>query len=185
MELVRHCTAERPVVCGAYRRRNEIEDYPIRWEPHPELSKDGIDKIWKDEEGWLMTNRVPTGFLCIRRNIVEEMAEKAFKLQFKKEGEVPKLFYTYIEDGTGRFIGEDFAWCDDYIKQYGQFISCWPDFDFVHGGYPCNYEKWMGKNVILFDDGGGAVRKTIGGPKEDGSRKPGVELLDPHDGAEQ
>ncbi len=183
-ELVRHCTAERPVVCGAYRRRNDIEDYPIRWEPHPELSKDGVDKIWKDDKGWLMTNRVPTGFLCIRRNIIEEMAEKSFKLNFKKEGMVPRLFYTKL-DKDGRFIGEDFAWCDDYLEQYpGKWISCWPDFNFVHGGYPCNYEKWMSKNQILFDDGGKAIRKTIGGSrKEDGSRKPQKELLDTHDGA--
>ena len=146
VELVRHCTAERPVVAGAYRRRQEPEDYPIMWAPHPELSKDGIEKLWFDEQGFLMCNRVATGFLCIRRNIIEEMAEEADKVQVHNFPELPRLFYTFVND-EGRFVGEDFAWCDDYIKKYDQKISVWPDFDFRHGGLDGNYQKWIAKNV--------------------------------------
>lgn len=177
-ELVRHTTEDRPVTCGAYRRRNEIEDYPVRWTPHPELSKDGIDKLWFDDDGWLMTNRVPTGFLCIRRNILEEMAKEADILSFKKEGFVPKLFYTKLEsDHDGfKFIGEDFSWCDDYIAKYGKDISCWPDFDFVHGGYECNYQKWMAKNAGQFKEGGMAIRQTLGA-RDEVDRKGVPELL--------
>ena len=98
VELVRHCTEDRPVVAGAYRRRQEPEDYPIVWSAHPELSEDGIDKLWYDEQGFLMCNRVATGFLCIRRNIIEEMAAEADKVQVHNFPELPRLFYTFVND---------------------------------------------------------------------------------------
>jgi hypothetical protein len=149
-EVVRHCTEDRPVVAGAYRRRNEIEDYPVRWTPHPELSRDGIDKLWYDDAGFLMCNRVPTGFLCIRRNIIEEMNDDMIKMMLKGHGEVRRFFYTYIDEHD-RFVGEDFAWCDEYTKKYGKQISVWPDFDFVHGGYKGNYQKWICDHATGFD----------------------------------
>lgn len=160
VEVIRHCTEDRPVVAGMYRRRQEPEDYPVRWTPHPELSKDGIDKLWYDDEGFLMCNRVPTGFLCIRREVIEEMAKEAPKLAIKGHGLVPRLFYTFVDEKQ-RFVGEDFAWCDDYLKKYGKQISVWPDFDFTHGGFKCNYQKWISKNVVYpgEKEGGVAVRK--------------------------
>lgn len=161
IELIRHCTDDRPVVAGVYRKRQDPEEYPCRWVPHPELSKDGIDKLWFDDEGWLQTNRVPTGFLCIKRHILEEMAEKAPKMNLKGHGEVPRLFYTYINE-KNQFIGEDFAFCDDYVKQYGKNISVWTDFDFVHDGWKGNYQHWIKKHAVGFDDDGHAIRKTVG-----------------------
>jgi len=150
VEVVRHCTAERPVVAGAYRRRQDPESYPLRWVPDPDLMDDGIEKLWYDKAGFLMCDRVPTGFLCIRRNIVESMAAKAEKIQLTDFPDVPKLFYTYIDDET-RFVGEDFAWCDDYKKQYGKPISVWADFDFIHAGYECNYQRWIVDNAVMVD----------------------------------
>ena len=195
-ELVKHTTAERPVTCGAYCRRNEIEDYPIRWEPHPELSADGVEKLWFDDDGWLMTNRVPTGFLCIRRNIIEEMAAEAEIMSFKTEGYVPKLFYTKLEEVPGetprpawskdnkkiatKFIGEDFTWCDDYMAKYKQPISCWPDFDFKHGGYKCNYQHWLAKNAAKFEDGSYGVRASNSDVIDDKHANKMVELVDVH-----
>ena len=26
-------------------------------------------------------------------------------------------------------------------------IWAWPDFDFMHGGYECNYQQWLAKSV--------------------------------------
>ncbi len=146
VNLILHCTEDRPVVAGAYRRRQEPEEYPIVWTPEPELSKDGIDKLWLSDDGWLQCKRVATGFLCIRRNILEEMAAEAQKLILHNVGPVPRLFYTELDD-QGRFIGEDFVWCDDYLKKYGKNIEVWCDFDFVHGGLEGNYAKWIEKEI--------------------------------------
>jgi hypothetical protein len=160
VEVVRHCTEDRPVIAGVYPKRQDIEEYPVRWTPHPELSQNGIDRLWYDEQGFLMCNRVPTGFLCIRRNVLEEMSAEAPIMEIKGHGKVPRLFYTYINE-QNQFIGEDFAWCDDYVKRYGKQISVWPDFDFVHGGIKGNYQRWISKHAVNVDDDGYAVRKTI------------------------
>lgn len=93
-----------------------------------------------------MAKRVATGFLCIHRSVVEAMAEKADKIKVAGQSPIPKLFYTRIDE-ENRFVGEDFCWCDDYLEQYGEQIWVWPDFDFVHGGYKCNYQKWLSKEI--------------------------------------
>ena len=150
-ELVRNCTPERPVVAGAYRRRNaDVEDYPIVWAPHPDMKgENGEDTLWLDDDDWLQADRVATGFLCIRREILEEMAADADKIIVQNQAPIPRLFYTYIDD-EGRFVGEDFAWCTDYVNRYKKKISVWTDFDFEHGKLPCNYAKWLRREVEKF-----------------------------------
>jgi hypothetical protein len=94
-----------------------------------------------------MANRVPTGFLCISRKVIEEMAAEARQLDIHgQDGPVPELFYTKIGDDN-RFIGEDYAFCDDYVKKYGKPIHVWPDIDFSHGKYDCNYLTYLEKKV--------------------------------------
>lgn len=135
--------AGKPVVAGAYRRRQENEDYPIRHMENPELGG-----LWLKDD-WLQCDRVATGFLCIERSVVEQMAEKALKMQIHGQPLTPQLFYTKIDE-ENRFVGEDFCWCDDYMEQFNRPIEVWTDFDFVHGGYQCNYNKWLAKEVEAY-----------------------------------
>ena len=144
VSLIANCDEDRPVVAGAYRRRQEPEDYPIKWAPEPGHDE-GDDRLWLID-GWMQCNRVATGFLCIRRNILEEMAKDAPRMNIANHEPIPRLFYTYL-DKDGRFIGEDFAWCDDYVKRYDKKIEVWPEFDFVHGGHEGNYAKYLSKEV--------------------------------------
>jgi hypothetical protein len=130
-----------PICAGVYRRRQEPEDYPAKWAPNPE--KGGL---WVQDD-WLMHERVPTGFLCISRQVIEEMAADAPKMKIHgQKGPVPWLFYTKIDE-ENRFVGEDFAFCDDYRKKYGLPIPVWPDIDFVHGGYAGNYHAHLNKLI--------------------------------------
>lgn len=134
-----------PICAGVYRRRQEPEEYPAKWSEHPE--KGGL---WVDGD-WLLHDRVPTGFLCIERSVIEEMAADAPKMNIHgQEGTVPQLFYTKLTDDN-RFMGEDFAFCDDYVKKYGKKIHVWTDFDFKHGGYECNYHKYLLKEIEKAD----------------------------------
>jgi hypothetical protein len=136
--------SNQPICVGAYRRRQKDEDFPVALSPNP---NGGGLWIETDEVGgeWVMADRAPTGFMCISRKVLEEMAAEAPKIEIQGQGFVPRLFYTYIDD-KGRFVGEDFAFCDDYRKKYGKPIPVWPDLDFVHGGYEGNYKKFlMGK----------------------------------------
>lgn len=134
--------AGRPVCAGVYPKRQDPEEFPVRLWPH----KDG--GLWVEDNGWVMCDRVPTGFLCIERKVVEEMAAKAKIIKGQKgEPDVPRLFYTYINENDA-FVGEDFAWCEDYIKQYDRPIPVWPDFDFTHGvRWPGNWHTFLSKRI--------------------------------------
>lgn len=134
-----------PICAGVYRRREEEETYPAQWTPHP--TEGGL---WVEDDGWIMHSRVPTGFLCISRQVIEEMAADAVKMDIPSHpGGVPWLFYTKVVDN--KFVGEDFAFCDDYIKKYGKPIPVWPDIDFSHNGYKGNYLKWIHRKVDEMD----------------------------------
>lgn len=127
----------RPVVAGAYRKREEPESYPLRYIEE----NGGIEPV---DGGWIKCDRVATGFLCISRKVVEEMAARSVWIKQSGElfPEVPRLFYTALVDDN-RFIGEDFAFCDDYVKQYNEPIYVWPDMNFTHGGYDCNWHNFL------------------------------------------
>lgn len=135
-----------PISAGVYRRRQEPEDYPVLWTPNPE-----IGGLWI-EDGWLMCRRVPTGFLCISRPVIEEMAADAPKIRVTgQKGYVPWVFGTKFEKlddnaDTG-FIGEDFSFCDNYVAKYGKQIPVWMDFDFTHAGYKGNLLKYLEKQI--------------------------------------
>jgi hypothetical protein len=100
--------------------------------------------------GWIKVDRAPTGFLCIRRHVIEKMVERAKKIRVQygdnQWHEVPQLFYTFIND-DGKFVGEDFAWSRDYVDQFKEAIYCWPDFDFKHGGFEGNFHTWLNQMI--------------------------------------
>lgn len=131
----------KPICAGVYRRRQDPEDYPVRWTENPELGG-----LWIEDD-WLMCDRVPTGFLCISREVIEEMSKEAKQLNIHgQDGPVPQLFYTKVDE-DGRFVGEDYCFCDDYRKKYGKPIAVWPDIDFVHGGYKGNFQKYLHNRI--------------------------------------
>lgn len=156
------CTDQTPVIAGAYRKRQDLEEYPIRYWEEPDNPG-----ITIEHGGFVRCDRVATGFLCIHRKVVEEMASKADIYHIPKWGYAPRLFYTQDVPIKGElsetedfekpewasqekwdnrmlFMGEDFAWCDDFRRQYpDKFIYVWPDFEFKHGGRACNWDKFI------------------------------------------
>lgn len=134
----------KPIVAGAYRRRQKDEDYPVALAKDPKTGG-----LWVDDE-WVMADRVPTGFLCISRPVLEEMAKDARKVYIEGQGDVPWLFYTKFDE-KGRFVGEDFSFCDDYRERYKQPIPVWPDLEFAHGGYEGNYKKFLMEKIEAED----------------------------------
>lgn len=119
------------ISAGVYPKRQDGEEYPARFAINP-----ATDGIWT-ENGWVLCTHVPTGFLCIKRHIIEEMYKEAPEYRCANEDPVKRLFYTYINENQN-LVGEDFAFCVDYGKKYGKAIPVWPDFDFTHG------ERWEG-----------------------------------------
>ena len=136
--------ADYDVSCGVYPRRQKEPSYPVHW---VQAEEGGLSVV---NGGWLKVDRAPTGFLCIRRHVIEKMVAKAKKIRVQygdnQWHEIPQLFYTFIND-DGKFVGEDFAWSKDYCEQFNESIYCWPDLDFVHGGYKGNFHAYLNEKV--------------------------------------
>lgn len=153
-----------PICAGIYRRRQEPEEYPFR----PAENPNGGGLWFVDD--WLQCNRVPTGFLCISRQVLEAMAADSPKIFIHgQEHLIPWVFHTEFGDSdtkavqekyglsdefmrdygkwlpidNAKFIGEDYGFCNDYVRKYGKNIPVWTNFDFVHGGYTGNFFKWL------------------------------------------
>ena len=138
-----------PLSAGVYRRRQEPESYPARW-----ITDGENEGLWV-RDGFVAHDRVPTGFMCIRRDVLERMVleeqNHGVIANLPEHGDVPWLFGTKFDEER-RFVGEDFVFCDKYMKLYregvfDQPIWVWPDFDFNHGGYKCNYQHWLAKSI--------------------------------------
>lgn len=131
------------ICAGVYPKRQEPEEYPARFALNPET-----DGIWV-ENGWVLCSRVPTGFLCISRKVIEEMWADAPEYRNAHEEPIKRLFYTYINEKQ-TLVGEDFAFCEDYERKYKKLIPVWPDFDFVHGErFSGNFHQYLNKLTEL------------------------------------
>jgi len=127
------------ICAGVYPKRQEPEEYPARFAINP-----ATDGIWV-ENNLVLCSRVPTGFLCIERKVVQALWDKAPQYRNSNEEPVRRLFYTYIND-AGTLVGEDFAFCEAYEKQFEKLIPVFPDLDFVHGErYVGNFHNFLNK----------------------------------------
>lgn len=138
--------SNRPVCAGVYRRRQEPEDYPVHY-----IEDNDNPGIQVQDGGWVGCDRVPSGFLCIRRDVVEEMVKHVEKISIRGQSDlIPWVFHTKMVDtdlGNRTFVGEDFAWSDLYTQIFKEPIWVWPDFDFIHAGYKCNWHKFIMKQI--------------------------------------
>ena len=153
-----------PICAGLYRRRQAKEDYPLKCTENPEGGG-----LWFVND-WLQCDRVPTGFLCISRRVLEEMAAEAPCMEVAdQKGGVPWLFDLKKEDvksdtrpiaktygestkmtengldpaGCFRLIGEDYTFCDKYMEKYKTPIPVWSNFEFTHHGFTGNFFKYL------------------------------------------
>lgn len=176
-----------PICAGIYRRRQALEDYPFKPAENPNGGG-----LWFVND-WLQCERVPTGFLCISRPVLEKMAEDAPVLEVADQpGGVPWLFdlkkeevkssdgkiaKTYGEArrlvkggeekvyGGFRLIGEDYTFCDKYVEKFGQMVPVWSNFNFKHHGYSGNFYEYLVKK----QEAGELVKHTDGITRADGN----------------
>lgn len=128
-----------PIVAGAYPKKQETVDFPVMPAPH----KDTSELI--EDAGMFLAFEVPTGFLRIRREALEKLAENARRF---KEYE-PDGIRTYTEfcvmgmdavRADGWWVGEDY----DLSRRFVTLgIDIWvdPDIMFTHRGT----RAWSGR----------------------------------------
>jgi len=130
VKLVLH---DKDVVAGIYPLKQEDENYPVEFIQ---------GEIWSDKNGLIEVEKVPTGFLKIKRNVLEQLYKNAVKFRVKQDHEHRKplaiIFERTVHDYT-RF-GGDFEFCRKW-KKVGGKIYIDPEMTFGHTG---SYE-WSGR----------------------------------------
>ena len=120
-----------PFSAGVYRKREPDLNFNAQIHEPQEL-----------KGPWLRADRVATGFMCLERHVLEEMASRVPTCRVGKQ-DIPMVFDT---NKVGTFIGEDYCFCDDYTTLYeeGVFeqpIWIYPDITFDHDGYIGNLHE--------------------------------------------
>lgn len=121
-----------PLCAGVYRKREpDIRFTATAYEPY------------EFRGPWMRVKRVATGFMCIERQVIEKMSAVVPTCKVGQLGDIPMLFRINTH---GKFIGEDYCFCDDYTQLYEQGVFLqpiwvYPDITFNHGGFVGNLHE--------------------------------------------
>jgi NDP-sugar pyrophosphorylase family protein len=99
-------SSDKDVVAGSYPRRSKDAKFFLDFY----LDEDG--QLEFDDHGLMRVESVSTGFMLIRRHVIEHMIEKhpEWKYQGDGDGETEHALFDFmILDG--QYIGEDYAFC--------------------------------------------------------------------------
>lgn len=125
-DLVRLLLVDRDIVAGVYPLKQSPQKFPIR--PIP-------GEIWSESDGCVEVEGVPTGFLRIRRHVLEALYAPSNKFLGQAESLDRKpigiIFERTYEDGQ-RF-GGDYSFCRK-AKAAGFKVHVLPDMAFEHTG---------------------------------------------------
>jgi hypothetical protein len=131
-DLVKLVSYDRDVVAGVYPFKQNNEDYPVRLLP---------GDLTTDADGLLEVKSVPTGFLRIKRHVLELLASKVPGFHGKKDSpssrKMPLIFERTLE-GQTRW-GGDYEFCRKWKAEGGK-IYVDPEMDFGHVGN----SEWYG-----------------------------------------
>ncbi len=97
-------SGDKDITAGAYprRRKDKMFFMDLHYDENGDLEFDG---------SMMRINRVGTGFMLVRRNVVEALAERA-QTYLGQDGvsQMANVFEFQLKDGM--FVGEDYAFCD-------------------------------------------------------------------------
>ena len=124
------CCPQHDVVCGVYRMKKEPIEWAVRFLPdaHEHLHCCATC-------GAIEILRGPTGFMSIRREILERMIALHPELacRFDKDWQGHALFNNAIDEAGGWFVGEDYGFCK-LLRECGGSVWALPDIRLEHYG---------------------------------------------------
>lgn len=133
--VVRLLRLDRDIIAGVYPKKQDEEDFPVR-------VADGVE-LWADADGLVEVEGAPTGFMRIKRSVLESLAEKFKHRRYSGQGSSPDdPPYTIIFERTyeaGRRLSGDYAFCRKW-KDMGGKIHVDPELPFTHEGL----KEWGG-----------------------------------------
>lgn len=123
-DIVALCQHDRDVVAATYPLKQKEEDFPARFMP---------GEIWSDKDGLIEVEGIPTGFLRIRRCVLEKLfaVSKTYQGSANDETLTPLIFERTLEDGTR--WGGDYTFCRKW-KALGGRIWLMPSARLEHVG---------------------------------------------------
>ena len=122
---------DRDIVAGIYPKKHGDDTYPV-------LLFDG--EVWSDRDGLIEVKGVPTGFLRIRRQVLQRLADEAVHYNARNEaqdGAMALIFERQVIDGT--LWGGDYVFCRK-ARAAGYKIYIAPEMRFEHSGE----DSWTG-----------------------------------------
>ncbi|TFL16430.1 hypothetical protein [Jannaschia formosa] len=130
-DVARLVAANRPLVAGAYRYKNDTGHFAVSF---PEGAQDGCQ--FDDEAQALEVDGVGAGFMLIRREVFERIEAATPDLAYvtRNDGVETRFhgFFDQDRDGDQR-VGEDIAFCRRWQAVGGKVHVC-PDIRLTHWG---------------------------------------------------
>lgn len=123
-DLVKLLKYDRDVVGSTYPFKADDAGYPV--------ALMGGDAV-ADKDGLLEVYALPTGFLRIKRHVLQALADQAIKFHPKSDdrSDFPLIFERQVHNGYRR--GGDYAFCNKWRGMGGK-IHFAPEFEFEHFG---------------------------------------------------
>lgn len=123
-DLVKLLKYDRDVVGGTYPFKQDEFGFPVRL---------FAGDIVADDDGLIECDGLPTGFLRIKRHVLQTLADKAVKFHPKSDdrSDFPLIFERQVFNGYRR--GGDYAFCYKW-KETGGKLYMAPEFEFEHFG---------------------------------------------------
>jgi hypothetical protein len=129
--IIKLLLADKDVVGGLYPKKTLPISYVVN----------GIENA-KREKNLLQVKHIGTGFMCIKRQVIEKMFKKYKKLKYKTNiglGEqydpyTYALFDTCVDKETNDYLSEDYTFCKRWIEMGGEI---WAETSIVlhHSGH--------------------------------------------------
>lgn len=120
-----------PVLAGLYPMKDDDINFPAH------LACDPATGIVIERDGLVRATMVPTGFLRIRREVLESFRRAKSRFTDAEADGKSRVYSNIFQMGTrpdGGFMGEDCWFCDDWVSAGGE-IWVDPDIEFGHRGY--------------------------------------------------
>ena len=129
-DLVKLLKYDKDVVGGTYPFKQEEQGFPVAM-----LSGDAV----ADENGLVKVQGLPTGFLRIKRHVLQKLADDAVKFKQKSDSrsDIPLIFERQVFNGFRR--GGDYAFCYKWREMGGELFLA-PELYFEHYGQ----KSWKG-----------------------------------------
>lgn len=144
--LARLLMVDKDVVGGSYPLKQNDSKYPVKLQPGVEL--------WADGEGCVEVDGVPTGFLRIRRRVLEDLYDKSKKFRSQNESPDRKPMGIVFErdHADGERIGGDYNFCKK-ARAAGYKVYVIPEMGFEHTGI----HSWEGSLAIYWRNKHGVI----------------------------